>query len=358
LALYLHYIEAQFTISKCGCDNLTAISSSSIAACPRPTSGGIGPLTLIDLRQLRYFVAIVDSGSLTRAAGVLHIAQPALSQQMSALESELDSQLLTRSVKGVRPTEAGWAVYRHAQTVLKLTMQTRDVAHGAGADVSGRVRVGMPSSIAMILAAPLLASVRILYPSILVEIYESPSAYLAAQLLDERVDLSLLVDKIPLSRLSVQPLVVEGLYFVRSQRGGNNTSAPVGIEELSGVPMILTTRATTLRHLVDQAFAEKGLVAQVVAEASSIQTLLTVVAQAELGTLIPFSALSWLPLRAGLDIRPLATPIWRPVSLAWSRNEAPTQATERIRAEIIEVVDRLVRSGTWKGLKQGDVIDT
>ena len=90
---------------------------------------------MIDLRQLRYFVAIVDSGSLTRAAGVLHIAQPALSQQMSALESELDSQLLTRSVKGVRPTQAGWAVYRHAQTVLKLTMQTRDVAHGAGAGV-------------------------------------------------------------------------------------------------------------------------------------------------------------------------------------------------------------------------------
>ena len=157
---------------------------------------------MLDFRQLRYFVEIVDAGSLTRAAGSLHIAQSALSQQMARLEDSVGVCLLTRSVKGVVATDAGHAVYRHTQTILKLEAQTRDVAQSVGVHVSGRVRVGLPSSIAMILAAPMLNEVQKRYPGILVELYESPSTYLAAQLFDERVDLSVIVDKSPSARFS------------------------------------------------------------------------------------------------------------------------------------------------------------
>ncbi len=303
---------------------------------------------MIDLRQLRYFVAIVDAGSFTRAAAVLHIAQPALSQQVSSLESEVGSKLLNRSVRGVTPTDGGWAVYRHAQTILKLTAQTRDVAQGAVGEVSGRVRLGLPSSIAMILAAPLLTLLGERYPGVLVEIYESASSYLSAQLFDERVDLSVLVDKVPSAALATQPLVDEQLYFVQVG-GARPAQMPVTVAALAQTPMILTTRATTLRHTVDAAFAAAGIEPQVLAEASSIQTLLTVVAQGRLATLIPYSALSWQAASGTLERQPLDPPVLRRATLAWSRNATLTDSTRCVRSLIVEIVRRLVGSGEWQG---------
>jgi LysR family nitrogen assimilation transcriptional regulator len=305
---------------------------------------------MLDLRQLRYFVAIVDAGSVSRAAQVLHIAQPALSQQLAQLEEDTGTRLLRRGVKGVVPTQAGHAVYRHAQTLLKLAAETADVARGAGAGASGRVRIGLPSSIAMILAAPLLAACRELHPGILVELYESPSAYLATQLFDERVDLSILGDSKPSSGLTVVPLVSESIYFVYLRAAdplaGHET---VSIKQVADVPMILTTRATTLRHLLDFAFLEAGFKPKVLAEASSIQTLLTVVAQGGIGTLIPFSALSWHPATRSLQHHLVKPRIERAASLAWSRTAAMTEPTECVRDAIVNVVHLLIENGKWRG---------
>ncbi len=73
----------------------------------------------MNLRRLKYFVKIVDTGSLTRASEVLHIAQPALSQQLATLEGEFNQQLLIRTKRGVIPTDAGQVLYHHAQSILK-----------------------------------------------------------------------------------------------------------------------------------------------------------------------------------------------------------------------------------------------
>lgn len=305
---------------------------------------------MLDLRQLRYFVAIVDAGSVSRAANVLHIAQPALSQQLARLEAEIGTKLLRRSVRGVALTEAGSAVYRHAQTLLKLAAETVNVARGAGLGASGRVRVGMPSSIAMILAAPLLQAVRELHPGILVEIHESPSTYLAAQLFDERVDLSVLVDRTASPSLAMAPLVSESIYFVHARRSNPLASCKsVSIAQLAAIPMILTTGATTMRHLLDEAFGDAGVAPRVLAEASSIQTLLTVVAHGAMGTLIPFSALSWHPATRSLQHHLIEPRIERLASLAWSRTAPMTASTECVRGTIIEVTRSLVRGRKWLG---------
>lgn len=87
----------------------------------------------MDTRRLYSFIKIIDAGSITRAADILHIAQPALSQQLSALEAQFGQQLLIRSKRGVAPTEAGRALYLHAQLILRQV----DLAQAA-VDVSGR----------------------------------------------------------------------------------------------------------------------------------------------------------------------------------------------------------------------------
>jgi LysR family nitrogen assimilation transcriptional regulator len=79
----------------------------------------------MNLRRLKYFIKIVDVGSLTQAADILHIAQPALSQQLATLEGEVDQQLLIRTKRGVTPTNAGKILYTHAQAILRHASRRR-----------------------------------------------------------------------------------------------------------------------------------------------------------------------------------------------------------------------------------------
>src|ERR1700751_560730 len=97
----------------------------------------------VNLRRLQYFVKIVDIGSLTQAADILHVAQPALSQQLATLEGEVRQQLLLRTKRGVVPTEAGKILYRHAQLILRQWDQANADMKAAGQGLSGAVSVGL-----------------------------------------------------------------------------------------------------------------------------------------------------------------------------------------------------------------------
>ena len=97
----------------------------------------------MDSRRLRYFVQIVDSRSITRAAAVTGVAQPALSQQMAVLEQELKVKLLDRSVSGVTPTSAGRILYARAQSILRQYDELRDAVHQEVLPLSGAVSIGM-----------------------------------------------------------------------------------------------------------------------------------------------------------------------------------------------------------------------
>ena len=98
----------------------------------------------MDLRQLKYFVEIVDSGSLSKAAARVYVAQPALSQQIAALEGELKSRLLVRSSRGVTLTEAGKVLYRHARAILRELADVRQEIMHPSAGESGLVALGLP----------------------------------------------------------------------------------------------------------------------------------------------------------------------------------------------------------------------
>jgi LysR family nitrogen assimilation transcriptional regulator len=305
---------------------------------------------MIEFRQLRYFVTIVDARSITHAATLLHIAQPALSQQIKDLEEELGVKLLNRSIKGVTPTSEGVALYSHAKNILSLRDQTLDVVKKATGVLSGRVRLGIPSSISMILAAPLVASLKKNYPEILLELYESPSTYLSAQLLDGRVDLSMLVDKVPAPGLTVTPLLNERVFLVQSKKSTTfKNRQNIQFHELKKTDLILTTRASTLRGMVDKLFRKSKITPQIRAEASSIQTLLTVVADGELATLIPYSALSWYPVLKILQWLPIQPSITRELSVAQCASVTLSPAALCVKELIIEICAELVNKKIWLG---------
>ncbi|STR18245.1 Cyn operon transcriptional activator [Janthinobacterium lividum] len=148
----------------------------------------------MELRQLRYFVAIVDHGSLSRAALILHVAQPALTQQLRQLEEELGVQLLHRSAQGVLSTDAGKVFYEHAQAILKQVADARSAVTQSATRPSGNVTLGLPHSISGALALPLLLAARERYPEITLQLTEEITGNLNEQLKSGRINLAVLFD--------------------------------------------------------------------------------------------------------------------------------------------------------------------
>src|ERR1700683_3414769 len=132
----------------------------------------------MDLRQLRYFVGIVQAGSLSRAADQLHVAQSAVSHHLNSLESELDRQLLTRGPKGIILTEAGTVLYRHAEAILRHVESAKRDAMSALNVPSGRVSVGFPGVLAPILSYELFMRVRAVFPQIVLHLSDANSGLL------------------------------------------------------------------------------------------------------------------------------------------------------------------------------------
>src|SRR5450830_1833669 len=168
----------------------------------------------MELRQLRYFVAIVDHGSLSRAALILHVAQPALTQQLRQLEEELGVQLLHRSAKGVLSTDAGQLFYEHAQAILKQVADAKSAVTQSAERPSGSVTLGLPHSISGALALPLLTAARARYPEITLQLTEELTGNLSEQLKSGRVNLAVLFDDGQLAQFATTPLVEEELRFI------------------------------------------------------------------------------------------------------------------------------------------------
>ena len=108
----------------------------------------------MDFRHLRSFVRIVDLGSLSRAATSLHVAQPALSQQIAKLEAQVKGQLLNRSSKGVTVTPAGQELYRFAVSILRQVNDAKSAIQDTAAMPAGRVALAFPLSLTAALALP------------------------------------------------------------------------------------------------------------------------------------------------------------------------------------------------------------
>ncbi len=214
----------------------------------------------MELRQLRYFVAIVDHGSLSRAALVLHVAQPALTQQLRQLEEELGAQLLHRSAQGVLSTDAGKVFYEHAQAILKQVGDARSAVTQSTTRPSGSVTLGLPHSISGALALPLLMAVRSRYPEITLQLTEELSGNLAEQLKSGRINLAVLFDDGQLSAFASTALVDEALMFIARSGSAFGPAGPaVSLAEALATTLILPAQQQGVRPRIDSAAREAGL---------------------------------------------------------------------------------------------------
>jgi LysR family nitrogen assimilation transcriptional regulator len=304
----------------------------------------------MELRQLRYFVAIVEHGSLSRAAGVLHVAQPALTQQLRQLEQELGAQLLHRSAQGVHSTDAGKVFYEHAQAILKQVADARS-AVSQSARPSGTVTLGLPHSISAALALPLLAAARADYPDITLQLTEELTGHLAEQLKSGRVNLAVLFDDGQLTPFATTPLAEEALRFIcRADAPWFPGRTAVTLAEALGATLILPGLQHGVRPRIEAVAQAAGLATAHVIEINSIAILKSAL-MADMGaTILPVAPVLPEIERGQMRWLEIGEPaISRTVVLCASRTLPPTTAVTAISRLAVDVVRRLCTSGAWPG---------
>ncbi|SFN62533.1 LysR family transcriptional regulator, nitrogen assimilation regulatory protein [Izhakiella capsodis] len=242
----------------------------------------------MNLRRLKYFVKIVDIGSLTQAAEVLHIAQPALSQQVATLESELSQQLLIRTKRGVTPTEAGKILYAHAHIILRQCEQAQLAVINAGHALTGQVSIGLaPGTAASSLIMPFLQMVREQLPEVQVYLHEKNCSSLNDKVIHGALDMAVLYERSPTAGLTSTLLLKEELYLIGAGEGpGRN----VDLAEVARMNLFLPLDYSAVRKRVNEAFSLRRLSARIIGEIESIQTLSAAVASGMGVTVLPESA--------------------------------------------------------------------
>ena len=144
-----------------------------------------------ELRQLRYFVAVAEAGSFTRAAERLHIAQQSLSQQIRTLEAQLGATLLVRSSRGVALTDAGAVLLREARPVLAQAERAVEAVQRAARGEQGELRVGFLSSVANHEMPPVVRTFRERHPGIALQTEDAAIGALVEGLREGRLDAGL-----------------------------------------------------------------------------------------------------------------------------------------------------------------------
>jgi len=232
----------------------------------------------VDLKQLEYFVRVVDLGGFSRAARVLGVAQPAISRQVRSLEVELRQTLLLRNGRGAEPTEAGKRLLEHARGILQQVDRARhDVEESRGASV-GKVVVGLPPTIARHLTVPVVRDFRQRYPRATLSIVEGLSSTILEMLTIGRVDVGVVYNPAASPAIDIRTLIEEPLGLVGPRQQGRQPST-LRLSDLPRFPLIIPSRPHAIRTLVDTCLAVLGLQPQIAMEIDAVPAILELVAE-------------------------------------------------------------------------------
>jgi LysR family tcuABC transcriptional regulator len=309
----------------------------------------------MDLRQLRYFAQIVECGSLSKASRQLFIAQPALSQQLSKLENEVGKPLLTRSSKGVAPTDNGLALYHHARFMLRQLEQALSIARKESGAVQGMVSVGLPATTVSAIGLTLVRRIRARYPSILLNVVEGMSGHLGQMMRTGQLDLAVLFASDVAPDVTVEPLLEEELFVMLPRH--STLVAPrrtsITIAEAAALPLILPTSSHGLRRRIAAEFEQRNLSAQLVAEIDSLSLLMNCVYHGMAATIKPMAAI-YQEGERGRKWRALSVSDARMVRRNYLYSLTPehlSAAAAAVAGELRATALELMDSGAWTGVR-------
>ncbi len=305
-------------------------------------------LTSRDLPLLKDFLIICESGSLTRAAARLGTVQSALTQKVQRLEEALGTPLLVRHSRGVTPNEQGQVLQNYARRILDLLEQANQDVAGWFENPSGTISIGLPPSVSMVLARPLIESLQESLPRVRLTVAEAFSGYLWNWLEQDEVDFTVVFDKAETDRIAVHPLLEEELFLISAASLRDRLPRAVTIADIARLPLILPSPRHGLRTDVEAVAAQRGLALNIRLQIDSGYHLIRQVLEGRgYGVLARSSVFP--ELEAG---RLIAIPIVEPrflrtVYLAESKDRQELFLARIIRDRIIDLIRTLVENDRW-----------
>jgi LysR family transcriptional regulator, nitrogen assimilation regulatory protein len=302
-------------------------------------------------RQLRYYVKIVEAGSFSRAAALIHVAQPALSQQIAELEEGLGVTLLQRSARGVRPTPAGEVLYREAAAILKQLEQLPGVVRSSDGIAQGTVSLGLASLLGPAFVGRFVEACRAALEKVCLKLAVSDSAVLREKLSSQSLDLALVFEDDLDPVFARQPLYRQRLYLFYPQ--DMRVDSSVSLVGLAGLPLVLPSLPNLARESLDRTFARAGLTPNLVAEVDDFTSILSTLRTGMGTTVFPKGDLA--ELGEGIAGPALIEPPLHMTASILSSNDTPlSHAAEEVRKLLHTFIERHVREtrppgASWVG---------
>jgi DNA-binding transcriptional LysR family regulator len=301
----------------------------------------------MELRQLRYLVALADEGNFTRAARREHVAQPALSQQIRRLEAELGLPLVDRTTRRASLTEAGEILVERARRALaEIQAGEAELQELAGVR-SGRVAIGAMQTLGPFDLPLLLALYHRRYPEVELAVYEGASEELARRLRSDELDVAFLsvTRRIKGEGLKFKRLATEEVVAVLPHDHPLASRKRVRLEELAEERFIAFREGAMLRSLLVDAAHEAGFEPRIAFESNEVGRIRRMVARGLGVSLLPLTEVA--DSRSVAYLRLVEPPLSRDVTLVWRADRRHGPAAR----EFLEMAQRAEELGTTRGLE-------
>lgn len=277
-------------------------------------------------RQLECFVCVCETGSITRAAAKLNIAQPALGVQLRALEQEFGAKLVTRNSAGTVPTTAGTLFLEEARKILvrldELKRRLREIEDRQPL----AVRVGMPASLTGHLTGRLLARVRAAIPSLHLSIVEGPSNQIVEQVQSGRLDVAVAFEARAAGDLWIEPILNESLCLIVASGSRHARAKSIELAALRGIDLTMPGEGDVVRRILKDTMRAHGMQPRIVYPVTSMPAMIDIVVEGLACAVLPAGAVAREMAEGKLIARPIVRPdLKRTLSLVRGA-EAPAAA--------------------------------
>lgn len=302
----------------------------------------------MDVKQLKALVTVVETGSVTRAAELLHLVQPAVTRQIRALEHELGVPLFERTRKGMRPTAAGMSLAERARRALTELDRARAELVRTSGSVTGLVTVGLLESTADMLAEPLVTAVLRDYPGIELRVLTAYSGHLQQWLDDGDLDLSLVYNLSSTPSLHVRTLVHEKLWVAAPPGEGLSPGRPVSLAEAARHPLVMPAPGHALRVLIDRAVAQARVAIDIAVQTNSMALQKQLVCAGHGWTILPGAGIGMDMALGLLSAAPLTDPeVRRSVAIGVPRSGPFSPSARIVADELVRQIQAAARMSQW-----------
>lgn len=300
---------------------------------------------MLTLRQMRYFEALASARHFGKAAELVHVSQPALSAQIMEMESHLGVKLVERSRSGVFLTRKGEEVLTRTRAILAEVDRLEQSARASAGTLEGRIRIGVIPTLAPYLVPRLVPHLRSVYPAIEIELKESITSRLVSDLGEGLLDAVVAALPIETDGLSTKPLFSDRFYMAMADDERNILMSPLTEDQVDVEQLLLLEEGHCLRDQALAVCSTAGKRRLVSFGATSMTTLLQMVANGMGMTLIPEIAIATETARNAIRIVPFAAPEpAREIGLVWRRSSPRERDMEALATAISGCADDIFRA--------------